>query len=244
MPKINVYLPDDLAEAVRLSGVPVSAVCQRALEDAVRRVTAIRSAVVGELTDEGLADRLPHFTARARTVVRLAGELARAEESTIIHSGHLLRGILDEGKNMALLVLSSMDIEADRLSQDLAGQTVAEEAGDSSDARQVSAAAANALELSVTEATSLGHNFVGCEHLLLGLASEPDGRAGLVLRGRGAEPKAIRRAILAALAGYAQGKLAPTSPGGASATAMADTVRTELRPLLERIERLEANAGL
>jgi post-segregation antitoxin (ccd killing protein) len=42
MPKINVYLPDDLAEAVRDAGVPVSAVCQRALEQAVRRVTAVR----------------------------------------------------------------------------------------------------------------------------------------------------------------------------------------------------------
>ena len=42
MPKINVYLPDELAQAVKEAGVPVSAVCQRALEQAVRRVTAIR----------------------------------------------------------------------------------------------------------------------------------------------------------------------------------------------------------
>src|ERR687890_296822 len=49
MPKINVYLPDDLAEAVKAAGVPVSAVCQRALEQAVRRVTAIRQTVLADL---------------------------------------------------------------------------------------------------------------------------------------------------------------------------------------------------
>jgi post-segregation antitoxin (ccd killing protein) len=42
MPKINVYLPDELAEAVKAAGVPVSAVCQRALEEAVKRMTALR----------------------------------------------------------------------------------------------------------------------------------------------------------------------------------------------------------
>ena len=53
MPKINVYLPDDLAEAVRDSGLPVSAVCQRALEDAVRRITAIRQTTLDDLdTDQ------------------------------------------------------------------------------------------------------------------------------------------------------------------------------------------------
>ncbi len=49
MPKINVYLPDELAEAVRDAGVPVSTVCQRALEHAVRRITAIRETTLAEL---------------------------------------------------------------------------------------------------------------------------------------------------------------------------------------------------
>lgn len=52
MPKINVYLPDDLAEAVKEAGVPVTAVCQRALEQAVRRVTAIRETALGDLDGE------------------------------------------------------------------------------------------------------------------------------------------------------------------------------------------------
>ena len=49
--------------------------------------------------------------------------------------------------------------------------------------------AANALEMTVGEATALGHNYVGCEHLLIGLAAEPDGIAGRVLREAGADAK-------------------------------------------------------
>ena len=77
MPKINVYLPDDLADAVRDAGIPVSAVCQRALEQAVRRVTAIRETALTDLTGAGLTEadltaRLRQFTARAREVVRIS----------------------------------------------------------------------------------------------------------------------------------------------------------------------------
>ena len=49
MPKINVYLPDDLADAVKEAGIPVSAICQRSLEQAVRRVVDVRAALAGEL---------------------------------------------------------------------------------------------------------------------------------------------------------------------------------------------------
>jgi ATP-dependent Clp protease ATP-binding subunit ClpA len=56
--------------------------------------------------------------------------------------------------------------------------------------------------LAVTEATSLGHNYIGCEHRLLGLVAEPDGIAGQVLRALGADPRLVRRAVTAALAGY------------------------------------------
>src|SRR5690349_2940086 len=105
MAKINVYLPDDLAEAVRQTGVPVSAVCQRALEQAVRRVTAIRETDLGDLDDAGLAARLPHFTARARTVLTLAAGRAQDAGSPAVGTGHLLAGMLAEGTNLALQVL-------------------------------------------------------------------------------------------------------------------------------------------
>lgn len=274
MPKINVYLPDELAEAVRESGVPVSAVCQRALEQAVRRITAIRESVLTDLDDADLATLLPNFTARARTVLSLAGQQARAEGAPAVGSGHLLGGLLAEGDNLALRVLRAVEIEPDRVRRQLARQRTAEPpaagtapgpAGAPPDgqpdaavaaapgqpggapARHFSGAAANALELAVTEATAFGHNYIGGEHLLLGLIAEPDGVAGQVLRSLGAELRLTRRAVAAALAGYVHlraqtGQGAPAAQPDSSAVLAA--LRQELAPLVRRIELLEERVGL
>ncbi|MGI5215813.1 Clp protease N-terminal domain-containing protein [Plantactinospora sp. CA-290183] len=248
MPKINIYLPDELAEAVRESNVPVSAVCQRALEQAVRRVTAIRETALGDLDDADFAARLPHFTGRARTVLRLGIERARTDGSPAVGTGHLLGGLLDEGANLALHVLRAMEIEPDGVGRELARQTTVETGTASADdTAHFSGAAANALELAVTEATASGHNYVGGEHLLLGLIAEPDGVAGQVLRSVGAELRLTRRAVAAALAGYVHLR-AQAQQGAATGTAetgalLAAAVRQEVEPLVRRIERLEERVG-
>src|SRR3982751_3870783 len=72
MPKINVYLPDDLADAVRDSGVPVSAICQRALEQAIRRLQAIREVSLSDLDPASFSERLPTFTGRLVIALNLA----------------------------------------------------------------------------------------------------------------------------------------------------------------------------
>jgi ATP-dependent Clp protease ATP-binding subunit ClpC len=150
-----------------------------------------------------------------------------------------------------------MDIEPARVERDLAQRPMAEagseEAGSAAgkagshegqraegqraEGQRFSGPAANALEQAVSEATALGHNYVGCEHLLIGLVAEPDGVAGQVLRALGAEPRLTRRAVAAAVAGYAhlKTKAGPKDP--------ADAIREELRPLIARIERLEARIG-
>jgi ATP-dependent Clp protease ATP-binding subunit ClpA len=105
--------------------------------------------------------------------------------------------------------------------------------------------AANALELTITEAITLGHNYVGCEHLLLGLIAEPDGAGGQVLRAAGAELRSTRGAVVAALAGYVHLRATTTASGGASPAAdVAAILRQELQPLVDRIERLEEQVGL
>ncbi|WP_344947205.1 Clp protease N-terminal domain-containing protein [Sphaerisporangium flaviroseum] len=242
MPKINVYLPDELAEAVKEAGVPVSAICQRALEQAVRRITAIRETALGDLDVDDPAGHLTHFTQRTRTVLRLAIEQARAGGAPRVGTEHLLGGMLAEGGNLALHVLRAVEIEPEQVARDLARQTSEPMAGDESGTRHFSVPAAGALELAVTEATALGHNYVGCEHLLLGLVTEPDGTAGQVLRALGAEPRLTRRAVMAALAGYvhlrAQGQAAGAVPAD-TAKALAAVVRQELQPLTQRIERIE-----
>ncbi|MEU1719156.1 Clp protease N-terminal domain-containing protein [Nonomuraea sp. NPDC005692] len=243
MPKINVYLPDELAEAVKAAGVPVSAICQRALEQAVRRITAIRQTALGELDAGDLAERLPRFTDRARTVVRLAIDRARADAAPTVGTGHLLAGMLAEGQNLALHVLRAVDIDPAQIQRDLDRQAAGEEGGAGGDSVvHFSDPAAGALELTVTEATAMGHNYVGCEHLLLGLITEPDGTAGQVLRALGAEARLARRAVTAALAGYVHLR-AQTSTAGDPAQALAVAVQQQLQPLIERIERLEQNLG-
>ncbi|GLW32755.1 Clp protease N-terminal domain-containing protein [Actinoplanes regularis] len=260
MPKINVYLPDELAEVVKETGLPVSAICQRALEQAVRRVTAIRETSLAELSSADLEERFPLMTGRARTVLGLAVE--RASSSTgaasqsgssvgaatgsgsSVGTGHLLGAMIQEGGNLALHVLRAIEIEPAALLRELERQSAAETAGPGGGVH-FSTAAAGALELAVTEATGLGHNYVGCEHLLLGLVGEPDGVAGQVLRAAGAEPRLTRRAVASALAGYVHLRANTAAASGYAqlrSTGNADPAQllaAALQPLIARIERLE-----
>ncbi|SDM49935.1 Clp protease N-terminal domain-containing protein [Allokutzneria albata] len=231
MPKINVYLPDELAEAVKATGVPVSAICQRALEQSVRRVTAIRETALGDLGVDDPTARLAHYTERARVAVRLGIERARRAGSDTVGSEHLLGGMLAEGGNLALHVLRAVDIDAEQLLRELDSAAATEEGT----GERFGSDAANVLELAVTEAIALGHNYVGCEHLLLGLVSEPDGKGGELLRARGAELRLTRRAVSAALAGYVHLR-AQTGPQ-ADAAAL-------LQPIMQRLDRIEKHVGL
>jgi hypothetical protein len=235
MPKINVYLPDELADAVRDTGVPVSAICQRALEQAVRRMTMIRSAVLGDVDTESLAGRVPHVTPRAVEALRLAVADARAAGTPNVGTGPLLRGITAEGGNLALQILTALEIDPATIAVGVAGEPGG--AGGEGGGLRFSTSAGNALELAVSEAIAMGHNYVGCEHLLIGLAAEPDGNAGKALRAAGADLKTVRRAVATAIAGYAHLRAATASPPGA--TGILTAVRAELQPLIQRIERLE-----
>jgi ATP-dependent Clp protease ATP-binding subunit ClpA len=251
MPKINVYLPDELAEAVKETGVPVSAICQRALEQAVRRVAAIRASVPADLDPDRPTGAMAHLTARMRAVLKSAADLAATEDAPEVSTGHVLTAMLDEGGNLALHVLRAMEIDPGQARPPVSRDPAADGAGHAEGAaRRFSGPAANALEFAVNEATSLGHNYVGCEHLLIGLTAEPDGIAGQVLRGLGAEPKLTRRAVVAALAGYvhlrAQTPAAPAAAGSPADVAqlLAAAVREQLQPVIRRLERLEEGTGL
>jgi ATP-dependent Clp protease ATP-binding subunit ClpC len=233
MPKINVYLPDDLADSVKDTSLPVSAICQRALEQSVKRVTAIRA--VTDLTGADPTAALTSFTQRAKDVLNLAIKGARARGAEEVGTRDLLRAMVDEGTNLALHVLGSMDITPAAITRELSTTPDAAPGA----AARFSTTAANALELTVVEALALGHNYVGCEHLLLGLAAEPDGKAGQVLRGLGAELKQVRHVVSAALAGYVH---LQANQGGSLALTAA--VGKALEPVLRRLDRLEEQAGL
>lgn len=245
MPKINVYLPDDLAEGVKATGVPVSAICQRALEQSVRRVAAIRATVLGDLETDDPTAQFSQFTPRVRTVLKLAVEQARTSGAAVVGTEHLLHGMLAEGSNLALRVLHVMEIDPAHVARALANAVPAGEASGHPAATRFSGPTANALELTVTEALALGHNYVGCEHLLLGLVGEPDGTAGNVLRELGIDLRTARRTVVAALTGYThlRATTSTTKPEDV-ATMLTAAVRQELRPVLDRLARLEQRAGL
>jgi ATP-dependent Clp protease ATP-binding subunit ClpC len=246
MPKINVYLPDELADAVREAGVPVSAICQRALEQAVRRITAIRQAGLDGANDDTLAGRLPNFTVRAQTAITGAIDRSQGVDRTTVTTADLLGGVVGEGANLALHVLRAMDIDPAVVAREL-DRPVPDEpdgsAGAGAGGRRFSVPAANVLQAAVAEASGFGHNYVGCEHLLLGMVGETDGAAGKILRSLGADPRLTRRAVSAALAGYVHLNAQKQAAAESDAASLAAAVRREVQPLIARIERLEAHLG-
>jgi ATP-dependent Clp protease ATP-binding subunit ClpA len=257
MPKINVYLPDDLAEAVKEAGLPVSAICQATLEQAVRRLTTIRQLVASDLDIDTLGSRLPRFTDKALTAFGLAAEQARAAGVPLVGTEHLLGGLLAEGSNLALAVLHAMDIETSAVKAELDRAAVGSHPGGPDAARRISGPLGTALVGAVAAANALGHNYIGCEHLLLGLISESDGAGGQILRGLGVDERQARRTVTASLAGIeywqargqgrGQGAAASgsglaasgTTASGTAATALAEAIKRELQPFADRLASIE-----
>ena len=225
MPKINVYLPDELASAVRDAQVPVSAICQAALERAVRDIGAARS------TDEPPAGgrvrgRLfRRFTDRARSAVSAAQREAQEHGHRYIGTEHLLLGVLDEGANLGIKVLESLEVEPADLRAELVASLLPA-GGPPGEKPPFTPLAKAVLEHAASEALSLGHNYIGCEHLLLGLVAVEDGLASQVLRRMGVELRTTRRAVTTTLSGYAHARdQAVPAPPGALAEATAEILR-------------------
>jgi post-segregation antitoxin (ccd killing protein) len=243
MPKINVYLPDDLAVAVKDAGIPVSAVCQVALERMVRDVAAVRA------TDEatGTADHGPfaRFTARARRALDLSQAAARQHGQPYVGTEHVLLGVLDEGTNLALQVLVALDVEPDDLRQELVGSLG--EAGAAGAAPTVgdlplTGLAKEALEATTREALTFGHNYIGCEHLLLGVLATEEGLGSVVLRRMGVERTSARRAVTNVLLGVVHGLGQRPAPG-ATPPPPTPAPEPDLTEVLRRLEAIEQRLG-
>jgi ATP-dependent Clp protease ATP-binding subunit ClpA len=228
MPKINVYLPDDLAAAVKDNAIPVSSVCQRALEQAVRTATSLRGTSTAEARQG--PDAPDRMTRRARDAITAATRIADARDAQPT-SVDVLLGILDEGSNLAVVVLESLDIEPDDLRHELlALQRQPASTGDS----QVPALLARATDA----ALAIGHNYVGCEHLLLAiLAGESDDTAVRVLNGMGVESVSATRAVRSALAGFFHSR--SNSPFGTFSTLGAG-LTSALEDIRSRLSHLES----
>jgi ATP-dependent Clp protease ATP-binding subunit ClpC len=230
VPKINVYLPGELADAVRDAAIPVSAVCQQALQRAVREVTAMRESTHRLPSDPDPASTFSRFTDRARSAMDLAKQQMIRRGDATVGTEHLLLGILDEGENLALRALEALDVDPADVRAELEARLSANRGQPPADAQP-----RRALELATTEALTLGHNYVGCEHLLLGLAAEPDGIAGEVLRSMGVEHRIARRTVVTLLAGFVHGR---SKLGGRPPEPPA--VAKTLERILKRLDDIES----
>jgi hypothetical protein len=139
------------------------------------------------------------FTDRARRVVVLAQEEARLLNHNYIGTEHILLGLIHEGEGVAYLALTELGISLDGVRAQ-----VEAEIGQGSEAPgghiPFTPRAKKVLELSLREALQLGHNYIGTEHILLGLIREGEGVAAQVLVGLGAGLDRVRQQVVQLLA--------------------------------------------
>ena len=163
------------------------------------------------------------FTDRARRVVVLAQEEARLLNHSYIGTEHILLGLIHEGEGVAAKALESLNISLEAVRaqvEEIIGQ------GGSSPSGHIpfTPRAKKVLELSLREALQLGHNYIGTEHILLGLIREGEGVAAQVLVKLGADLSRVRQQVIQLLSGYEGGaksegeavgaKETPTEKGG------------------------------
>jgi ATP-dependent Clp protease ATP-binding subunit ClpC len=142
------------------------------------------------------------FTDRARRVVVLAQEEARLLNHDYIGTEHLLLGLIREGQGVAPKALESLGISLEDTRQEveqIIGQGTSVPAGHI----PFTPRAKKVMELSLREALNLGHNYIGTEHILLGLVREGEGVAAQVLTKLGADLSGVRQQVIELLAGYA-----------------------------------------
>jgi ATP-dependent Clp protease ATP-binding subunit ClpC len=191
------------------------------------------------------------FTDRARRVVVLAQEEARMLNHNYIGTEHILLGLIHEGEGVAAKALEALDI-----SQDAVRGQVEEIIGKGSQAPNghipFTPRAKKVLELSLREALQLGHNYIGTEHILLGLIREGEGVAAQVLVKLGAELNRVRQQVISLLSGYQGKEPAAAGAGPAEGTPSTSLVldqfgrnltqearESKLDPVIGRITEME-----
>jgi ATP-dependent Clp protease ATP-binding subunit ClpC len=158
------------------------------------------------------------FTDRARRVIVLAQEEAKLLNHNYIGTEHLLLGLIHEGDGVAAKALESLGISLEAVRdqvQDIIGK------GQQKPGSHIpfTPRAKKVLELSLREALQLGHNYIGTEHILLGLIREGEGVAAQVLVKLGADLNSVRQQVIQLLAGYQGKEPVAAGPEGASSSA-------------------------
>ncbi|MDP9885489.1 hypothetical protein J2W21_003012 [Sinomonas atrocyanea] len=145
------------------------------------------------------------FTGRARRVVAVAQDEASTLNHSYIGTEHLLLGLLSSGEGVAFKALDSEGVSIDEIRSEVVDLVGLGEREPTTGHIPFSPRAKKTLELSLREALALGHNYIGTEHMLLGLLSEGEGRAIKVLRKVGTDLDVLRERVLELLALFNDG---------------------------------------
>jgi ATP-dependent Clp protease ATP-binding subunit ClpC len=183
------------------------------------------------------------FTERARQVVVLAQEEARTLKHNYIGTEHILLGLLREEEGLAARVLESLDITVERVR----GQVVRiVGSGEEVTSGQIpfTPRAKKVLELALREALSLGHNYIGTEHILLGLVRENEGVAARILLDFDADSEKIRNEVIRMLSGPSGRRGGPGGVAGAAGVADAKKSSKLLDQFGRNLTKLAADGKL
>ncbi|HXY45438.1 MAG TPA: ATP-dependent Clp protease ATP-binding subunit [Acidimicrobiales bacterium] len=153
------------------------------------------------------------FTDRARRVLVLAQEEARLLNHSFIGTEHILLGLIHEGEGLAAKALESLNISLEAVREEVE-KTIGQAGSAPTGSPPFTPRAKKVLELSLREALQLGHNYIGTEHMLLGLVREGEGVAAQVLISLGADLAKVRQQVIQQLSGY-QGRDPQSTPPGA-----------------------------
>jgi len=181
------------------------------------------------------------FTDRARRVVVLAQEEARNLNHDWIGTEHILLGLIREGEGVAAKTLESLEIGLDAVRQQVE-QMIGQGQQAPPGHIPFTPRAKKVLELSLREAQQLGHNYIGTEHLLLGLIREGDGVAARVLVMLGADLDRVRRQVVQLLQGYRAEKPVPAG-SAARELRLLPGVQGRLEAIELRLAAVERRVG-
>ncbi len=155
------------------------------------------------------------FTDRARRVLVLAQEEARLLNHSFIGTEHILLGLIHEGEGLAAKALESLGISLEAVREKVE-ETIGPAGSAPTGSPPFTPRAKKVLELSLREALQLGHNYIGTEHMLLGLVREGEGVAAQVLISLGADLSRVRQQVIQLLSGYQGREAAAAAPGSSS----------------------------
>jgi len=186
------------------------------------------------------------FTDRARKVMGLARQEAQRFNHDYIGTEHILLGLIQEGSGVAADVLKSLDVDLKKIRQEVEklvshGTTMV-----TMGQLPFTPRAKKVLELALEEASNLGHNYIGTEHLLLGLIGEQEGIAAEVLDNIGVDIETVRTEVAGLLGAEPELVRRTRYPASSRIARLAEEnarLLEMLRKLEERVRKLEEKSG-